>query len=316
MARLRSFAIAAVVVCLAFAANDPSAFAQSQSAQSQQQTSEGRPPAQISADDPSGILANALSAACRHDVAAFSGFLTATSAAAYRKLESAQQIAFLRRIVQLQDNGVPLLSASTDGRPVLRCETSGLTAEFRFGVQRTDENLVFIPVQVMDRAVDFGLVRSTAGWKLLSLGVIVLDVPQLAEMWQHEDLQAREETAISAVRSIAAAIDAYHRAFERLPESLAELGPASKEGISPEAAGLLTPELAAGRVGGYSIRYRIVPVVEGHPAEYEVAATPTDYPKSAVRSFFIDATGILRAADKHGAPATLADPPLDSSQPE
>ncbi|HET9400856.1 MAG TPA: hypothetical protein VFO34_07885 [Candidatus Acidoferrales bacterium] len=285
------------------------------SAAQPQQSSAGQPPATAPADDPSGILANALSAACRHDVNAFSGFLTAGSATAYRALDSTQQIAFLRRIVQLQDNGVPLLSAGLDGHPVFRCETSGFTAEFRFGSPRMDENIVFVPVHVMDRSVDFGLVRTSAGWKLLSLGVIVLDVNQLASMWQREDLQAREDTAISAVRSIAAAIDAYHRAFERLPESLKELGPAPTEGISPEAAGLLTAELAAGRIEGYNIRYRIVPVVEGHPTEFELAATPTDYPKSAIRSFFIDSSGVLRAADKRGAPATLADPPLDSTQP-
>jgi len=266
--------------------------------------------------DVSTTLTNALSAACRHDVSAFSTFLTATSAAAYRKLDPPQQIAFLTRIVQLQDNGVPLLSTSTEGRPILRCETKGLTGDFRFGVPRADENLVYIPVQLVDRSVDFGLVRTAGGWKLVSLGLVVLDVSQLAVMWQHEDLQAREDSAISALRNLASAIDSYQRAFERLPESLAELGPAPKEGISPSAAGLISSELAAGRLEGYAVRYRIVPPPnESRAAEFELAATPTDYPKSAVRSFFIDSTGVLRAADKKGAPATVADPPLEASQP-
>jgi type II secretory pathway pseudopilin PulG len=268
-----------------------------------------------SSGDVSTTLANALSAACRHDVSAFSTFLTATSAAAYRKLDPPQQIAFLTRIVQLQDNGVPLLSTSTEGRPILRCETKGLTGDFRFGVPRPDENLVYIPVQLIDRSVDFGLVRTASGWKLVSLGLVVLDVPQLTVMWQHEDLQAREDSAISALRNLASAIDSYQRAFERLPESLAELGPAPKDGISPAAAGLISAELAGGRLEGYAVRYRIVPPAnESHAAAFELAATPTDYPKSAVRSFFIDSTGVLRAADKHGAPATVADPPLDAGQ--
>jgi len=265
--------------------------------------------------DVSTTLANALSAACRHDVSAFSVFLTATSAAAYQKLEPQQQVAFLTRIVQLQDNGVPLLSTSSEGRPILRCETKGLTGDFRFGVPRADENLVYIPVRLVDRSVDFGLVRTSGGWKLLSLGLVVLDVPQLIVMWQHEDMQAREESAISALRNLASAISSYQRAFEHLPESLAELGPAPQDGISPSAAGLISAELAAGRLEGYALRYRIVPPSnESHPAEFELAATPTDYPRSAVRSFFIDSTGVLRAADKRGAPATVADPPLDASQ--
>lgn len=317
MPNVRDFTLVTALALLTIGIGGATLFAQSKPTKPEQQVQSASPTSitQATGDDPASTLASALSAACKHDVNAFSGFLTSTSAGAYRKLESQQQIAFLRRVVQLQDNGVPLLSTSTDGHPILRCETSGLTAEFRFGPSRTDENLVYIPVKVLDRSVDFGLVRSSTGWKLLSLGVVVLDVAQLTGVWQREDLQAREENAISAVRSIADAIGAYQRAFERLPESLAELGPAPKEGISPEAAGLLAPELAAGRVEGYKVRYRIVPVAEGHPAEYELAATPTDYPKSAVRSFFIDASGVLRAADKHGAPATAADPPLDSTQP-
>jgi len=315
----RSYSLSAIAVfAFASVASSRPAYSQAQSTKpAPPQNSLGTAPVALASDDPSGALANALSAACRHDVSAFSNFLTASSAASYRKLDPVQQIAFLARMVQLQDNGVPLLSTSTEGRPILRCETKGLTGDFRFGVPRMDENLVYIPVQLVDRSVDFGLVRTSSGWKLLSLGLVVLDVPQLTGMWLHEDLQAREDNAISALRKLASAIGAYQRAFERLPESLNELGPAPSSGISPDAAGLVSAELAAGHLEGYALRYRIVPPPNNsRPAEFEIAATPADYPKSSVRSFFIDSTGVLRAADKHGAPATVADPPLDSSQPE
>ena len=45
--------------------------------------------------------------------------------------------------------------------------------------------------------------------------------------------------------------------------------------------------------------------------KYAVTATPKDYGKPARRSFFMDETGIIRAADRGGQPATSSDPPID-----
>jgi hypothetical protein len=42
--------------------------------------------------------------------------------------------------------------------------------------------------------------------------------------------------------------------------------------------------------------------------KFEATATPKTYGKSGRRSFFIDESGTLRAADRKGQPATSADP--------
>ena len=53
---------------------------------------------------------------------------------------------------------------------------------------------------------------------------------------------------------------------------------------------------------GYSFRYVIVGASGlGAPAKYELAATPLSYGRTGHRSFFRDAGGTLRAADRQGA---------------
>jgi type II secretory pathway pseudopilin PulG len=265
---------------------------------------------------PADTLANAFSAACRHDVSAFTDFLTSSSGAAYRGLPPNQQIGLLKRFVQLEDPGQPLRSTDANGGIILRCDTPSITAEIRLGTPRIDENLAFVPVALTkDRKVDFGMVRASSGWKVFAIGLVVLDIPQLTAEWSRQAMEDREEEAMAALRTIAQALDSYRRAFEKLPESLLQLGPAPKNGISPDTAGLLDSQLAQGQAGGYSIRYRILPSddEETHPSGYELAATPKEYGKSGVRSFFIDSTGKMRGGDKQGGPATSGDPPVNTS---
>ena len=55
--------------------------------------------------------------------------------------------------------------------------------------------------------------------------------------------------------------------------------------------------------------YRIELLAVGD--KYSVSATPKDYGKAGRRSFYMDETGIIRAADRAGQPATADDPPID-----
>jgi len=45
--------------------------------------------------------------------------------------------------------------------------------------------------------------------------------------------------------------------------------------------------------------------------KFEATATPREYGKTGRRSFFLDETGTMRAADHKGRPATASDPPVD-----
>jgi hypothetical protein len=275
---------------------------------------------------PESALTGAVSAACKQDAATFADSLTADNAAAYRALPGPQRTALMKRFVLLEDPGRPLLSTSAEGHSVVRCESPGFTTEMRFGETRVRENLAFIPVQIPitgepARSITFGLVREGGNWKLLSVGLILLDIPSMAKQWEQADLDAREDDATANLRALATALETYRRAYGDWPESLALLGPAPASGVSPQAAGLVTADLAAGNKDGYAIRYSIVPAGGNPPAvdankdeTFVLAATPTEYGKTGRRSFFLDSSGILHGADKHGAVATSEDPRIGKSE--
>jgi hypothetical protein len=281
---------------------------------------------QPAATGPETALSGVLSAACRQDSAAFANFLTADNAAAYRSLAGPQQTAMMKRFVLLEDAGRSLLSTGATGHPVIRCESPGISTEMRFGETRLRENLAFIPMEIPlpgepSRSITFGLVREGGNWKMLSVGLILLDIPSMARQWEQADLESHEDDAIAALRMLATALETYRHAYGKLPDSLESLGPAPKEGISPEAAGLVDAELAAGKKNGYEIRYRILPAEGSVPedeanqaAKFELAATPAKYGDAGKRSFFLDSAGVLRGDDKKGAVATSEDPRIGSPQ--
>jgi len=260
--------------------------------------------------DPEASLAAALSAACRANEAQFENYLTADNASAFRALPADQRGAVLKRLALSDQTGRPLLSSDDHDHTVLRCTAPEGTAEFRFGAARTRENLAFIPVAVTDgESTEFGLVRENGGWRLISLGLVLLDIPQLSKQWAASELVAREDGAISNLRSLEDAIQTYRRAFGKLPDALAQLGPAPKDQISPDQASLVSEELAAGSDGGYRFRYRIASGAQDETA-FELAALPDDYGKTGRRSFFVDTAGNIHGADKHGDLASVEDPAI------
>ena len=266
--------------------------------------------AQETADaDPATTLSNILVAACRANETEFASHLTSLNAAAFRALPATQRNELMKRLSLSDEPGKPLISADDQKHIVLHCRGAGGNVEFRFGATRVQENLAFIPVTVVDGAqADFGMVREGNSWRLLSLGLVLFDVPQLAKQWAQADLAAKEDAAIADLRALAEAIRTYRRAFGKLPESLAQLGPAPKDQISPDQASLVPASMAAGKQGGYIFRYRISPDASGNDNNFELAATPEAYGKPGKRSFFLDTSGKVHGDDKHGKVATVDDP--------
>jgi hypothetical protein len=277
------------------------------------------------ATPPEAALSDAISAACRQDSPTFASFLTVDNAAAYQTLPSPQRTAMMKRFVLLDEPGRVLFSTSSSGQRIVRCESPSFTTEMHLGAAKVRENLAFIPMEIPitgeePRSVTVGLVREGGNWKLLSVGLILLDVPAMAKQWAQADLEANENTAIADLRSVAAAANTYRDAYGVLPETIAALGPASSGGVSPDAAGLLDAGLAAGDKDGYTFRYAIVPATDISPGEdsgkaidFSIACSPKEYGKMGRRSFFLDASGILRGADKKGSIADRTDPPIGPS---
>jgi len=274
------------------------------------------------APEPAEALGATFTAACQQDQAAFANHLTNDNAQAYRALPEEQRVALLKRFVLLEDPGKALLS-SLNGHTVVRCEASGIVSEMRFGENQVRDNLAFISVTVPEgedkQEVKFGLVREGGQWKVLSVGLVLLDISALAREWSESDVRQREQRAVDALRKIAEALKSYQTAYGKLPETLAELGPPPEGGFSPENAGLLDAESAKGVAAGYQVRYSIVPASGGEDesernkaAGFTLAATPLEYGKNGRRSFLLDAGGTLRGADKTGAVATAEDPRVGS----
>ena len=276
--------------------SSPRLFAQSQS----------QPPAD---SDPTPALTAALSAACRQDDAKFSVYLTDANSAAFKKLPSDERLSLMERFVLLDAPGRPLLSTTREGIQVLHCEATDATQELTLGAPRVHDNLAYVPIAVATgETVQVGLVREDGNWKVLSLGLLLIDIPALQKEWDIEALKAREQSTIDALLDLAQAVDTYRRVFGKLPDTLAQLGPPTQGGVSPAAAKLIDAALASGANNGYKFRYRVVTPADSENPQFEIAAVPAQYGKTGNRSFLLDQDGKIHGADKKGALATTDDP--------
>jgi hypothetical protein len=273
-----------------------------------------------SPNGPSATLRDVLTAACSQSQNDFSRFLTARNKESFSRMAPAARVAFMKRFVLLNEAGKPSVTANPSGRPIVRCETPAGAAEIQIGGADTRDNVAFLPVELRDATdssgasaiqVNMGLVRENGEWKILSLGLVLLDLPSLELEWDSAEADKNEQAALESLKDIAEAVEAYRRKFTRLPESLSSLGPPLRGPANAEAASLIESDLAAGMKNGYSFRYVIVGASGlGAPAKFELAATPLSYGRTGHRSFFRDATGTLRGADRQGAVGTSSDPRL------
>jgi len=267
---------------------------------------------------PATALRDVLSAACSQSQTDFARFLTARNKQAFARMTPSARIALMKRFVLLNEPGKPTASTNPAGRPILRCQTPAVTTEMQIGGTELRDNIAFLPIELRDttdgagatvRQVTMGLVREDAEWKLLSLGLLLLDLPSLEAEWDAAETDVTERGGLEALRAIADAVEIYRKKFIRLPESLANLGPPLHASANADAADLLDSDLATGMKNGYAFRYVIVGASTlGAPAKYELAATPLRYGRTGKLSFFRDSNGVFRAADRHGAIGNETDP--------
>jgi hypothetical protein len=260
-------------------------------------------------------------AACSHDAKQFGAHLTARNEEAFGRLTPAAQVKLLKRFVLLDNAGTPNAELDEQGNVTVTCTTEQVATKMQIGKPEVRENLAFLPLAVKDaadtadantRRVLMGLVRENGEWRLLSLGLLLLDLPSLGEEWDRAEIQTNEKSALSAMRELAAAIEKYRVTYTRLPDSLSALGPSVKGVASVDQAGLVSAELASGRKDGYAFRYVIVGANNsGAPAKYELAAMPVAYGRTGTLSYFRDASGTTHGGDHKGAVGTAADPKLE-----
>lgn len=276
-----------------------------------------------SANDPAIALKDALVAACSQNPADFVRTLTARNAEAFSRMTPPARETLLKRFVLLDKPGKPSTQSDSAGRLDVLCATAEVTTSMQMEKPELRDNLAFIPLTVKDSTdtggvsahhVIMGMVREDGQWKILSLGLLFLDLPSLEKEWDRAEIKSNEQAAIAAMKNLVEAIEAYRKTYTRLPDSLKALGPALDGMPKPDNAGLVDKELAAGRKDGYSYRYVIVGANNsGAPAKYEVAAIPSEYGRTGQRSFFYDSAGVLHAGDHNGSIGSSVDPKLTES---
>ncbi|HKV25881.1 MAG TPA: hypothetical protein VJN93_14910 [Candidatus Acidoferrum sp.] len=286
-------------------------------AQSADSSSVARPTA---SDGPTAALRDILSAACSQSQSEFERFLTVRNKASFQRMTPAARIAFMMRFVLLDEPGKPSVTENASGRPTVRCDTPVGAADIQIGGADTHDNVSFMPVRLHDATdnssadavqVNMGLVRENGEWKILSLGLVLLDLPSLEYEWDSAEADKNEQAAIQSLRVIANAVEAYRRKYLRLPDSISDLGPPLHGAASAQAAGLVDSDISSGMKNGYSFRYVIVGAnTLGAPAKYELSATPIMYGRTGHRSFFRDAGGKIHGADHKGVIGSGDDPEI------
>ncbi|PYT96407.1 MAG: hypothetical protein DMG38_23975 [Acidobacteria bacterium] len=270
---------------------------------------------------PGSALSNALAAACAQNQTEFARFLTVRNKDSFSRMTPAARLALMKRFVLLGEPGKAAISANPSGRPIVRCETPGGTTEMQIGGADIHDNVAFLPLELQEATdstgasahqINMGLVREESEWKLLSLGVLLLDLPALEVEWDESEIEATEKDALESLKTITSAVESYRKKYLRLPESLANLAPPARGKPSAEAAGLLDSELAKGEKNGYAFRCVIAGASDlGAPAKYELSATPQKYGRTGRRSFFRDSNGGFHAADRQGAVGAETDPQVE-----
>jgi len=267
-------------------------------------------------DAPSAALRDLLASACEHDETNFVKYFTARNSESFERLAPAARTELMKRFVLLDGAGKAAASGSASGRPVVRCTTPDGAAELQIGGAEVRDNFALLPVDVRDVSdlpagephhILFGMIRENSSWRVLSVGMLFLDLPSLEVEWDQAAIGSNEQGALAAIKSISAAVETYRTTYSRLPDSIAKLGPTAKP--SADAAGLLDAELASGQHNGYTFRMVIVGANEiGAPAQYQLSATPSTYGRTGKLSFFRDEKGVLHAADHRGSFGQSLDP--------
>src|SRR5712692_2943784 len=219
--------------------------------------------AQSAPGDPVATLQEIVSAACAEDAVQFVRFLTARNVKPFQRLNATSRVALMKRFVLLDEPGKPSVTLNPSGRPTVRCQTPTFATEAQIGGEQTEENLAFVPLQVRGAGetqseawqIQIGLVRENGQWKLLSAGLLLLDLPALETQWSRDSLDQNERDALETLKRLAEAVEAYRRTRTRLPENLGQLGPSKTGPATALAAGLIDEELAEGSKAGYSFRY-------------------------------------------------------------
>ena len=135
------------------------------------------------------------------------------------------------------------------------------------------------------------------GFTLIELMIVVAIIAIIAAIAIPSLLNARkagnEASAISSLRTLTTTNEQYRTRFQSYSDSLANL----------QAPGYIDSVLGSSNKSGYNFGYT------GGTNTWECVATPIDDGDSGDRRFFVDQSGVIRAAPS-GTP-DVSSPPID-----
>jgi type IV pilus assembly protein PilA len=146
------------------------------------------------------------------------------------------------------------------------------------------------------------------GFSLIELLIVVAIILIIAAIaipnLLRSKMAANEAAAVAALRTINTSSVAYSTTYGQYPGALASLGPIASGGTpSSTTADLIDSVLAAGIKSGYNITYAGT-VASGVVGSYTIVAKAVTQGVSGQRSFFTDASGVIRSDPAAAASAS------------
>lgn len=146
--------------------------------------------------------------------------------------------------------------------------------------------------------------RREKGFTLVELLIVIAVLCIIMSMAVPSLLQSRmaanETSAMNSLRIIAKGMETYrvkamggNNSYPADYRLLASMSPSELDTI-----------LATGEKSGYAFEGG------GTASNFTITACPIHYGSSGRRSFFVDASGVLRFCENNGAPATVTDSPI------
>jgi len=185
------------------------------------------------------------------------------------------------------------------GRPThSSLQTPDVTTEMQIGGAELRDNTAFFPwssavppIPPRKRSSDHHGLCARTGLEAALAGLLLLDLPAL-EVDGSAEMESTEETHRSCEK--VSAPSSLRNKYQRLPESLANLGRPSRCG-EWRGCRFLDSDLANGMKNGYhSLRDRRCEHAR-RSGKIRLAATPLQYGRTGHRSFFRDSNGALHA---------------------
>jgi prepilin-type N-terminal cleavage/methylation domain-containing protein len=133
--------------------------------------------------------------------------------------------------------------------------------------------------------------------------ILILGAIAIGEVNQ-QIMMAHETSAVQEIKTIHTAEAQYYSQFGHYAPDLGALGPHGARAMGPEGAGLIPPNLASGKKGGYL--FEVGPTPDG----YAVSAVPQKFGNTGRRSFYSDQTLVTRQSWSAEA-ANANSPPIE-----